>query len=85
MVFNSSSAAPVSLSGLPNEALVRQQQLISYGVIPFSPSTLWRKVKSGEFPQPVKISSHITAWRMSDIRAWATDPAAYRVPEVSYV
>jgi predicted DNA-binding transcriptional regulator AlpA len=85
MVFNSLSAAPVSLSGLPNEALVRQQQLISYGVIPFSPSTLWRKVKAQEFPAPIKVSSHITAWRMSDIRAWATDPGAYRAPEASHV
>jgi len=85
MVFDSLSAAPISLSGLPNEALVRQQQLISYGVIPFSPSTLWRKVKSHEFPAPIKISSHITAWRMSDIRAWATNPAAYRASEASHV
>jgi len=85
MVFDSLSAAPISLSGLPNEALVRQQQLISYSVIPFSPSTLWRKVKAGVFPQPIKVSSHITAWRMSDIRAWATDPAAYRASEASHV
>jgi predicted DNA-binding transcriptional regulator AlpA len=85
MVFDSLSAAPVLLSGLPNEALVRQQQLISYGVIPFSPSTLWRKVKAQEFPAPIKVSSHITAWRMSDIRAWATNPAAYRASEASHV
>ena len=83
MVFNSLSAAHVSLSGLPNEALVRQQQLISYGVVPFSPSTLWRKVKAQEFPAPIKVSRHITAWRMSDVRAWATNPAAYRAPKVS--
>jgi len=64
---------------------IRQRQLIESKSVPFSPSTLWRKVKAGEFPQPVKISSHITAWRVSDIRAWATDPAAYRAPEVSHV
>jgi predicted DNA-binding transcriptional regulator AlpA len=64
---------------------IRQQQLIESKLVPFSPSTLWRKVKAGEFPQPVKISSHITAWRVSDIRAWASDPAAYRAPEVSHV
>jgi len=72
---------------VPNPAqgcgFIRQQQLIETRLVPFSASTLWRKVKAGEFPQPVKISTHITAWRMSDIRAWVTDPAAYRAREVS--
>ena len=74
---------------VPNPAqrcgFIRQQQLIETRLVPFSASTLWRKVKAGEFPQPVKISTHITAWRMSDIRAWATNPAAYRAPEASHV
>jgi len=64
---------------------IRQQQLIESRLVPFSASTLWRKVKSHEFPAPIKISSHITAWRMSDIRAWATNPAAYRASEASHV
>ena len=72
---------------VPNPAqgcgFIRQHQLIESRLVPFSPSTLWRKVKAGEFPQPVKISRHITAWRVSDIQAWATDPAAYRSREVS--
>jgi len=58
---------------------IRQQQLIESKLVPFSASTLWRKVKAGEFPPPVKISSHITAWRISDIKAWSIDPAAYRI------
>ena len=70
---------------LSDAGFIRLALLIGIGVIPFSESTLWRKVKVGEFPQPVKISSHITAWRMSDIRAWVTDPAAYRAQEVSHV
>lgn len=36
-------------------------------LIPLSSSTFWRKVKSGEFPQPVKISERCTAWRVEDI------------------
>ena len=72
---------------VPNPAqgggFIRQRQLIESKSVPFSPSTLWRKVKAGEFPQPVKISRQITAWRVSDIQAWATDPAAYRAREVS--
>lgn len=54
---------------LPATGFVRQAQL-SPRIIPFSPATLWRKVKNGEFPQPVKLSVRVTAWRVEDIRAW---------------
>jgi predicted DNA-binding transcriptional regulator AlpA len=60
-------------STLPTEVgqtgYVRQSQLIPY-VVPFSSSTLWRMVKAGKFPQPVKLSERVTAWRVEDIRAW---------------
>ena len=26
------------------------------GMLPFSPALLWRKVKAGEFPKPVRLS-----------------------------
>ncbi|WP_295993480.1 AlpA family transcriptional regulator [Rugamonas sp.] len=39
-------------------------------MVPFSAATLWRKVKSGEFPQPVKLSARVTAWRLEDVHAW---------------
>lgn len=54
---------------LPESGYVRQSQLIPV-ILPFSPATLWRKVKVGEFPQPVKLSARITAWRVEDIRLW---------------
>ena len=80
---------PLRDRSVPNPAqgcgFIRQQQLIEIRLVPFSASTLWRKVKAREFPPPVKISSHITAWRVSDIRIWAADPASYRAPEVSDV
>jgi prophage regulatory protein len=56
-------------TGLPASGFVRQRQLVPH-VIPFSPATLWRKVKAGEFPSPVKLSMRVTAWRVEDIRAW---------------
>lgn len=40
------------------------------GIVPFSATTLWRKVKRGEFPAPLKLSAGITAWRVQDVRAW---------------
>lgn len=48
---------------------IRQSQLIP-DIVPFSSATLWRKVKAGSFPSPVKLSQRITAWRVEDIRAW---------------
>jgi predicted DNA-binding transcriptional regulator AlpA len=39
------------------------------GPIPVSKSTWWAGVKSGRFPQPVKLGPRITAWRVEDICA----------------
>ena len=68
------------LDGFSDDAFIRLKQLISLHVIPFSPSTYWRKVKKGEFPPPEKISEQITASRVKYIREWAKDPAGYRAP-----
>ena len=62
---------------LPDSAFIRLKTLITAGVVPFSASTVWRKVKCKEFPSPVKISEKITAWRVSDIRQWQIFPNSY--------
>ena len=46
------------LGTLPETGYVRQSQLIPV-IFPFSPATLWRKVKAGTFPRPVKLSPRI--------------------------
>ncbi|PZP40153.1 MAG: transcriptional regulator [Pseudomonas fluorescens] len=38
-------------------------------IFPVGKSTWWAKVKSGEYPQPVKLGPRTTAWRVEDIRA----------------
>ena len=38
-------------------------------VIPVCKSIWWAGVKSGRYPQPVKISPRYTAWKAEDIRA----------------
>lgn len=61
---------------LPDSAFIRESHLINKKLdgymppVPFSAPTLWRKVKYGTFPKPVKLSGGVTAWRVSDIRAW---------------
>jgi hypothetical protein len=70
----------LSTSELPETGYVRQSQLIGPTgkhkadakprILPFSSPTLWRMVKAGKFPAPVKLSDRVTAWRVEDIRAW---------------
>lgn len=62
---------------LPDSALVRQAQLVRDpkhptrpAPLPFSPATFWRKVKTGQFPAPVKLGERITCWKVGDIRQW---------------
>jgi prophage regulatory protein len=62
---------------IPDSAFIRQQQLVGT-VIPFSASTLWRKVRQGEFPAPVRISAGVTAFRAGDVRQWLRDPVRFR-------
>ena len=37
-------------------------------IIPVSRSSWWAGVKSGRYPQPVKLGPRTTAWRIEDIR-----------------
>jgi predicted DNA-binding transcriptional regulator AlpA len=52
-----------------HKTFIRQKQLIPH-MVPFSPATLWRKVRSGGFPKPIKLSENITAWRYEEVQAW---------------
>jgi prophage regulatory protein len=47
---------------------VRMSQLIE--IVPMSKATIWRKLKDGTFPKPVKLGDRITAWRLDQIEAW---------------
>lgn len=60
---------------LPATGYVRQSQLIPV-IVPFSSATLWRQVRSGTFPRPVRLSRRVTAWRVEDVRAWMRARAA---------
>jgi len=47
--------------------LLRLSQVLQ--LIPVSSTTWWDGVRSGRFPQPVKLGERATAWRADDIRA----------------
>jgi predicted DNA-binding transcriptional regulator AlpA len=59
---------------LPDMQYIRQAQLIPH-ILPFSAATLWRKVKLGTFPQPIRLSERITCWSVASIREWLEDRA----------
>lgn len=65
------SSQPVFCS---QTGFVREARLLLF--LPFSHSTLWRKVRAKTFPAPVKISGRMTAWRAEDIHAWIEEQGA---------
>lgn len=52
---------------LPATGLVSATELLPF--VPFKRSTLWKWVKDGRFPAPVRVST-LTRWRCEDIHAW---------------
>ena len=48
---------------------IRERQLRPH-IIPVAHSTLWRMVKDGSFPAPIKLSERVTAWRIDEVMAW---------------
>jgi len=52
---------------LPATGFIKLPQVLE--IIPVSRSTFLNKIKSGEFPQAIKLSERSVAWRVSDIKA----------------
>ena len=68
---------------LPDSAFIRESQLVQSpkrpetpAPLPFSAPTLWRKVKAGTFPKPIRLSDRVTAWKVCDVRAWIASQCA---------
>ena len=48
-----------------------------------SGSSIWAWSKIGKFPAPIKISSNVTVWKVSEVEFWAEARiAASQKPEV---
>jgi len=54
------------IHGIPETGFVRLSQILE--VIPIGKTSWWEGVKSGRFPQSVKLSERCTAWKAEDIR-----------------
>lgn len=61
-------------NALPETGLVRLSQILGDKkkgippIIPVSKSTWWAGVKSGRYPQPIKLGERTTCWNVLDIR-----------------
>lgn len=71
------SSRIASFDALPDTAYLRESEIVRNRkrpscsvLLPLSSPTLWRMVRAGTFPKPVKLSPRVTAWRVGDIRAW---------------
>lgn len=51
------------------------------GLIGVGKTTLWRWVKEGVFPQPIRLSDGVTVWRLSDVQKWLEEKAHHPVVE----
>ena len=49
------------------DRLLRISQIIPE-ILPISKTSWWNGVKTGKYPQPVKLGERTTAWRESDIQ-----------------
>jgi len=74
---------PADFDAMPDGAYIREAGLVASPKrpgapvpLPFSAPTLWRKVREGTFPKPVKLSERVTAWNVGSVRAWLTAQAA---------
>jgi prophage regulatory protein len=60
---------------LPQTGYLRLAQIVGNKkagippIFPVSKSTWWQGVKSGRYPQPIKLSERCTAWRVEDVLA----------------
>lgn len=56
---------------LPETGFLRQPQVLCF--VPFSKSTLWRRIQAKTFPHPIKLSARMTVWRAEDIHRWIVE------------
>jgi prophage regulatory protein len=55
-------------ASLEPDSYLREKELLKH--VPLSHTTLWRQVKAGLFPKPIKLTERATAWRWGDVVAW---------------
>jgi predicted DNA-binding transcriptional regulator AlpA len=67
----------LSFDDISNDTFLRRKDFEMLKITPFSNATLYRKIKLGDFPRPIKIGS-ISVWRVSSLREWLKNPSEYK-------
>lgn len=67
-------------SHLNPDGFVQRHELRPVLGVPYAESTLSEKVRKGEFPQPIKLSTKCTVWRIGDVLEWLREQAAKGAP-----
>ncbi|MDY7580078.1 AlpA family phage regulatory protein [Herbaspirillum sp. RTI4] len=76
---------------LPETGYLRLSQIIgnkkanpiTVPIIPISRSSWLTGVKTGRFPQPIKLGSRTTVWRVEDIRGLIEQTGCHSVSQVT--
>lgn len=69
-----------NLDHLPDSTLVDTRRLLlPTGPVPYSKTTLWRRINERKFPKPQKLDGGKTnVWRLGDVRKWLADQDKFR-------
>ena len=69
--------AAVDFAQAADESLVRISDLVrdpkrpgKPSLLPFSKSSLERRVRAEKFPQPTRLGPRCTCWKLGDVRQW---------------
>ena len=52
--------------------------------VPFDRSTIYRKVRNGTFPAPIRIAANRTAWRLSAVLNWIAEREQHPIAPRAY-
>lgn len=71
------SSSNQSRHPVPITGFLREHQIIgnrrfptTQPLVPIDHSTLWRWVRNGYFPKPIKLGPHTTAWSVQAVMDW---------------
>ena len=56
------------MEDMPTERFLRRQDV--EGLVGLKHSALYRWMKTGDFPRPVRLGARAVRWRQSDVQEW---------------
>lgn len=63
------TARPLDLAAFAHDEALLDARAVQ-ALVACGRTTLWRRVGSGDFPEPIRMGTRCTRWRAADVRAW---------------